>query len=172
MPTTLINRRQPLGNFSLGHNVVVAPNLVKGPVSREADKDQFIAIMKEAVAERFDRFEGENIYHFGVSLEGYVLAQPGIPLVASPKSILILNLTVWDDEAGKKLNEEIEQITCDRKLRRTHASGLRLYPDRRRTDAWVGAQRSQADPELFATSEPQRGLVQKRPGRCGAPRMP
>lgn len=100
-----------LGNFSLGHNVVVAPNLVKGPLSREADKEQFAGIMKEAVAERFGRYEGDKLYHFGVSLEGYVLAQPGIPLVASPKSILIFNLTVWDDEKNKKLNEEVKQMT-------------------------------------------------------------
>ena len=27
-----------LGNFALGHNVVVAPNLTKGPASRDASK--------------------------------------------------------------------------------------------------------------------------------------
>ena len=101
----------PLGNFSLGHNIVVAPKLTKGPLSREADKDAFIKAMQDAVDERFGRYEGDRLYHFGISLEGYVLAQPGIPLVASPKSILIINLTVWDDEAGKKLNEKVEQIT-------------------------------------------------------------
>ena len=101
----------PLGDFALGHNVTVAPNLVKGPVSREADKEQFSNIMKEAVAERFGRYEGEKLYHFGISLEGYVLAQPGIPIVASPKSILILKFTIWDDAAGAKLNAEPEQIT-------------------------------------------------------------
>ncbi|MEZ5716770.1 MAG: hypothetical protein R3D85_17450 [Paracoccaceae bacterium] len=101
----------PLGNFALGYNVVVAPNLTKGPLSRDADKEQFIAIVKEAVDERFGRYEGDKLYHLGISLEGYVLAQPGIPLVASPKSILIFNVTVWDDAAGKKLNEEIKQIT-------------------------------------------------------------
>ncbi|MDQ2095758.1 hypothetical protein [Rhodalgimonas zhirmunskyi] len=100
-----------LGNFSLGHNIVVAPNLTKGPLSREADKDQFIKLMKNAVDERFGRYEGDKLYHFGISLDGYVLAQPGIPVVASPKSILIFNVTVWDDETGKKLNEEVKQIT-------------------------------------------------------------
>jgi hypothetical protein len=107
-----LNKPPPdLGDFSLGYNVVVAPNLVKGPLSRTADKDQFIAIMKEAVQERFGRYEGDKLYHFGVSLEGYVLAQPGIPLVLSPKSILIINFTIWDDAKGKKLNEPPEQIT-------------------------------------------------------------
>lgn len=100
-----------LGAFNLGHNIVVAPKMVKGPVSREATPEEWIASLTGAIAERFDRYEGDQLYHFGVSVEGYVLAQPGIPVVASPKSVLIINLTVWDDAKGKKLNEEPEQIT-------------------------------------------------------------
>lgn len=100
-----------LGNFLLGHNVVVAPDLVMGPLSREADKDKFIAQMKKSVDDRFGRYDGENYYHFGVNLSGYVLAAPGIPLVLSPKSVLIFTLTVWDDEEGGKLNKKAEQIT-------------------------------------------------------------
>lgn len=102
----------PLGNFSLGHNVVLAPNLVKGPASREATKQEWIAGIKKAVDDRFSRYEGEKLYHIGISVEGYVLAQPGIPLVLSPKSAVVLNVTVWDDAAGKKLNDEPEQITA------------------------------------------------------------
>lgn len=101
----------PLGDFSLVHNIVVAPKAVKGPLSREVSKDELSAAMKAAIAERFDRYEGTKRYHFGVSVEGYVLAQPGIPVVLSPKSVLIINLTVYDDAAGKKLNEKPHQIT-------------------------------------------------------------
>ena len=101
----------PIGAFSLGHNIVVAPNIVMGPASREADTDEWIAAVTKAVGDRFERYEGEQLYHFGISLEGYVLAQPGLPIVLSPKSVLILKLTVWDDAEGKKLNEEPEQIT-------------------------------------------------------------
>lgn len=100
-----------LGDFSLGHNIVVAPNMVKGPVSREASKEEWIASMTAAIGERFDRYEGDRLYHFGVSVEGYVLAQPGIPLVLSPKSVMIFNVTIWDDAAGEKLNTKVEQIT-------------------------------------------------------------
>lgn len=99
-----------LGNFSLEHNVVVAPNLVKGPLSRNASKDEWIASVKSAISERFDRYEGDTKYHFGVSVDGYVLAAPGIPIVASPKSVLIIKLTVWEDATRSKLNEA-EQIT-------------------------------------------------------------
>ncbi len=101
----------PIGEFSLAHNVVVAPNLVMGPASREASNEAWTEAVKKAVDERFSRYDGDQHYHFGISLEGYVLAQPGLPVVLSPKSVLILKLTVWDDAAGKKLNEEPEQIT-------------------------------------------------------------
>lgn len=102
---------RPIGEFALAHNIVVAPNLVKGPASREANKDEFIEAVTKAIDARFSRYDGDQLYHFGISLEGYVLAQPGIPIVLSPKSALILKITVWDDAAGKKLNEEAEQIT-------------------------------------------------------------
>ena len=101
----------PLGDFSLTHNVVVAPNAQRGPFSRPATDDQLIETVRGAIAERFDRYDGPSRYHFGISVEGYVRAVPGVPLVLSPKSALILNLTVWDDAAGKKLNDEPQQIT-------------------------------------------------------------
>ena len=110
-PNDLDRAPVDLGNFKLGHNVVVAPNLTKGPVSREASKDEWIAAMKLAIDERFGRYDGTRFYHFGISVEGYVLAIPGVPLVASPKSALILKITVWDDKSGKKLNDEPEMIT-------------------------------------------------------------
>ncbi len=110
-PDDLDKGRVYLGNFSLGHNVVVAPNLTKGPASRDASKEEWIESMKLAIDERFGPQEGDKLYHLGISVEGYVLAVTGVPIVAAPKSALILRVTVWDDAAGKKLNEEPEQIT-------------------------------------------------------------
>ncbi len=109
-PNDLDEPMADLGNFSLGHNIVVAPKFQKGPLSREMSDERWIKEVTARIAERFDRYEGDKLYHFGVSLEGYVLAQPGIPVVASPKSALIMRVTVWDDAAGKKLNEKAEQF--------------------------------------------------------------
>ncbi len=103
---------QPIGNFKLGHAVVVAPNIQKGPVSRDASAEEWIASVDSALEERFRRYEGDSFYHLGVSVEGYVLAHPGVPLVFSPKSALIVRVTVWDDAAQAKLNDEPEQITA------------------------------------------------------------
>lgn len=102
-----------LGDFALGHNVVVAPKMVKGPTSRDATEDEWKAALTAAVDERFGRYEetGSKLYHIAVSVEGYILAAPGIPLVLSPKSVLIFNVTIWDDAARKKLNDKPHQIT-------------------------------------------------------------
>ena len=110
-PNDLDEAPVDLGAFRLGHNIVVAPNMTKGPVSREASAEEWIASLTTAIDERFGRYEGEKLIHFGVSVEGFVLAQPGIPIIASPKSVLIINVTAWDDAAGTKLNETPEQIT-------------------------------------------------------------
>ncbi len=110
-PNDLDKAPVPLGDFKLGYNVVVAPNITKGPASRDASKEEWTTAMKKAVDARFSRYDGDKLYHLAISIEGYVLAVPGVPLIASPKSALILNVTAWDDAAGKKLNEKPEQVT-------------------------------------------------------------
>ncbi|MFK7879353.1 hypothetical protein [Roseobacter sp.] len=111
-PSDLNDPPVPLGNFSLGHNVVVAPKVeTTSTVSREVSKEQLTDAMKLAIAERFDRYDGSKKYHFGVSVEGYILAKPGVPVVLAPKSGMILRVTVWDDAKGIKLNSEPAQLT-------------------------------------------------------------
>lgn len=100
-----------LGDFRLGHNIVVARNPQLGPLSRQATEEEWQKYMTAAIADRLGRYEGDRLYHLGVSVDGYVLAPPGIPIVASPKSVLIFTVTAWDDAAGRKLNEKAMQLT-------------------------------------------------------------
>jgi hypothetical protein len=101
----------PLGDFNLAHNVVVAPKVQKVPLCRELETEAMTGILQGAVAERFDRYEGTRLYHFGISIEGYCLAPPGIPVVAAPKSAMIIRVTVWDDAKTEKLTATPHQIT-------------------------------------------------------------
>ena len=112
-PVTMIPNEplEELGDYRLGHNIVIAPKMAKGPVSREATKEEWTTALTSELAERFERYQGEELYHFGISVEGYLLAPPGVPLLYSPKSALILNVTVWDDAAGRKLNDKPYQLT-------------------------------------------------------------
>lgn len=101
-----------LGNFRLGHNVVVAPlAATSSAISREATEEELTTALRDAIAARFDRYEGGKRYHLGVSVEGYVLARAGVPVVAAPKSAMIIRVTVWDDAQAKKLNVPPEQMT-------------------------------------------------------------
>jgi hypothetical protein len=100
-----------LGDFKLGLNIVVADDPQKVPISREASKEDLAASMKAALQERLGRYEGDKFYNLGVSIDAYALAPPGIPLLLSPKSALVVTATVWDDAAQAKLNEKGKQFT-------------------------------------------------------------
>lgn len=100
-----------LGAFSLGHNIVVASKMKKGPVSRDATEEEWVDVLTNAVANRFGGYQGSQLYHFGMSVEGFMLAPPGVPVLYNPRSLLIINLTVWDDAAAKKLNDKPKQFT-------------------------------------------------------------
>lgn len=106
----LSDRPEPIGEFALGYSVVVAPHPVVAPLSRKATDVEWIVALKVALDRQFGRYEGGSLYHIAVSVDGYMLAQPGIPVLLSPKSALIMNVTIWDDAAGKKLNPIPYQI--------------------------------------------------------------
>ncbi|MCK0150801.1 hypothetical protein MWU54_12250 [Marivita sp. S6314] len=96
----------PLGDFTLGHVGVVAPNLQKLLVSRDATQDEWIEAMTDSLKTRFGRFDGDKFYHLGISVEAFSLPPPIIP----GKSAVAMNVTVWDDSVQAKLNEEPKQI--------------------------------------------------------------
>ncbi|WP_109468538.1 hypothetical protein [Albibacillus kandeliae] len=100
-----------LGVFRLGYNVVLADKARKGPVSRDATPEEWVAVLKPVVAKRFGRYQGNQLYHLGISVEGYALAPKGVPVLYNPKSALILNVTVFDDAAQQKLNPSPKQFT-------------------------------------------------------------
>jgi hypothetical protein len=107
---------EPMGRFLLGHNIVVSNDPQVGALSRKASDDEWIASLTEAVDERFRRYEGDQFYHIAIKVEGYVLAEPGIPLVASPKSVLLIAVTLWDDAREAKINEEPKGFTVFERL--------------------------------------------------------
>jgi len=77
----------PLGDFALGLNIVVADNVQKVPISREASVEEWEAVMKQAVADRFGRYQGSRLYNIGISVDGYALAPPGIPIIVSYNAV-------------------------------------------------------------------------------------
>lgn len=100
-----------LGDFRLCYNIVTTNDAVQGPFSREADLDVFADRIRDQIDRRFGRYEGTRLYHIAIHLDAYVLALPGVPLVASPRSALIISVNIWDDALGRPLNEEPRQFT-------------------------------------------------------------
>jgi hypothetical protein len=99
-----------MGSFRLAHNIVVADNMQQVPPSRNATPEEWEEILTSEIDRRFGAYEGDRLYHIGIAVDGYALAPPGIPIVLSPRSVLVLSVNVWDDELGRKLHEEPEQI--------------------------------------------------------------
>lgn len=109
-PDPLNDELPNMGDFQLGHNIVVANNMQQIPPSRDATAEEWVAVLTSEIDRRFGEYEGGRLYHIGIAIDGYALAPPGIPLVLNPRSILVLSVNVWDDAAGVKLHEEPEQI--------------------------------------------------------------
>lgn len=109
-PDPLNDELPNMGNFQLGHNIVVADSMQQIPPSRDAIAEDWVAILSSEIDRRFGEYDGDRLYHIGIAIDGYALAPPGIPLVLNPRSILVLSVNVWDDAAGVKLHEEPEQI--------------------------------------------------------------
>ncbi|PVA06400.1 hypothetical protein [Thalassorhabdomicrobium marinisediminis] len=103
----------PIGSFRLGHNIAVVNEPVQGPFSRTVDDAAWQAAMVKAVDDRLGnaRFFGDKYFHIGVAVEGYVLGYPGVPLVYSPKSVLIFSVNFFEDSTQTKLNDEAIQLT-------------------------------------------------------------
>lgn len=103
-------QRGELGDFRLGHTIVVADEASRGPASRPAEPEEWEAALKAEIERRFGRYDGDSFYHIAVAVQGYVLAIPGIPLIAAPRSFLIIGVTVWDDAAGGRINDTPHRI--------------------------------------------------------------
>ncbi len=99
-----------LGDFRLGHNIAIADEVTRGPFSRDMDTDAIEATVQSAVAARLRRYDGDGLYHLGIVVGGIVLAQPGVPVVYAPSSVMILDVTIFDNETREKINEEPERI--------------------------------------------------------------
>lgn len=100
-----------MGNFQMGLNIVVPDSAQTVAVSRQAKPEDWKAVMTQAMQDRFGSYSGDKLFDFGISIDGYILAPPGIPLLFNPRSALIITVNVWDDANQKLLVEGGKRIT-------------------------------------------------------------
>ena len=107
--TSEMTPRSPaLSSFDLGHNVVIGTIAKKGPLSRDATAKEWVDSLSAAIDAQIRRYDTRGLYHLGVSVDQFVLAAPGVPLVLLPKSILRVSVNVWGNAKGQKINETPE----------------------------------------------------------------
>jgi hypothetical protein len=87
-----------LGDFQLGHNIVVTEGMKQGPFSRKATEEEVQTAVVKAIDQRFGAKDGDRLYHLGLKVDAYALALPGVPLVFTPQSI-----TVFEGFSGSTL---------------------------------------------------------------------
>ena len=108
----LSERPEPVGDFRLGYAIAKVDRPEQGPFSRVISDAAIKAEVEGAVRARLGRYDGDGLYHIGMAVGGYVLAQPGVPLIFSPKSIMIVDVTIFDNATRQKLNPEPFRITA------------------------------------------------------------
>ncbi|MFM2349777.1 MAG: hypothetical protein RIR04_743 [Pseudomonadota bacterium] len=102
---------RPMGNFKMNAIFIDAKKAQTVPLSRTAKPEDWEAAMSAAMTERFGTYAGDKPFEFGISIDGYVLAPRGVPVVASPKSALIIRLHVYDSAKKQFLEEGGKRIT-------------------------------------------------------------
>ncbi|WP_212523709.1 hypothetical protein [Actibacterium sp. MT2.3-13A] len=165
-----------LGDFRLGYAIVVAKNAQKIPPTRAATAEEWEAVLKEEIAARFGGHEGARLYHIAVSVDGYALAVPGVPVVVSPKSAMAISVNLWDDAAGGKLNDKPKQMTVLESLSANTVIGSGLTTSReeqmrnlarnaaRAIEAWLVENRA----AWFAAGEAGAEATEPPPEASGA----
>jgi hypothetical protein len=158
-PEDLSKPPAPLGDFSLGYNIVVVDKPTIGPLSRTATDAEWKASLEQAIDRRFSRFKGKGTYHIAIKVQAYALAQTGIPLVLKPKSVLVVSANVWTPYG--KLNDKAEDLTVwegvsektliGSGLTQTREEQMRKLSDNaaRKIEEWM-----RAHPEWFTGSAP------------------
>lgn len=97
-----------LGDFRLGHNVIVAPKITRGEGSIVVPKQVFVGAVEKSNVEQFKVYSGSSLYHLGISLEGYTVSPPE---TLGFRSALIAAVTVWNDTTSSKLNQNPKVFT-------------------------------------------------------------
>ncbi len=103
--------RDPIGDFRLGYNIVVADAPQQGPFSREVTDEEWEAALTDAIETRMRGFSGTGLYHVGIKVEAYVAALPGVPVIYNPRSILLLAVNVYDNRTGQRLNADPHRLS-------------------------------------------------------------
>ncbi|QDI77222.1 MULTISPECIES: hypothetical protein [Leisingera] len=107
--TRLDEAPEDLGAFQARVTHVYTEKALQWPLSRNADHSEWTAPIENALNTRLRRYAGTQQYDVAVTLEGFMLAPPGVPVLFSPKSAVVVNVFVYD-VANKKFLAKKHQM--------------------------------------------------------------
>ncbi len=113
--TQLNEAPEDMGAFRARVVHVFTDKALKWPLSRDAEASEWNASMERAMETRLRRYDGAQEYDVAVSLEGFLLAPPGIPVLVNPKSVVVVNVFVYDvarkEYLARKVQMEVYEDT-------------------------------------------------------------
>lgn len=92
-----------MGRFQLAQSVVVTDAMKQIPPSRRASPEAWEAMLEGELDRRFGRYAGGEGFFVALAVDGYSLAPPGIPVVLTPKSILVVTANLWRADGPEKV---------------------------------------------------------------------
>ncbi|MEP2716738.1 hypothetical protein [Pseudophaeobacter sp.] len=94
--TKLNEAKEDLGDFNMRVSFVYTDKAKQWPLSRAAEPSEWNEPIERAVAARLGRYNGSGKYDVAITLEGFLLATGGIPVLVNPKSAAVVNVFVYD----------------------------------------------------------------------------
>ncbi|MGB0960641.1 MAG: hypothetical protein ACPGVK_10350 [Halocynthiibacter sp.] len=85
-----------MGDFDLIKSLAIEKNAKRGPLSRKAEDGMIKEGIDRAMHKELGHYSGGKRYYIATHVDGYLLAVPGVPVLYSPKSALIVSVTLWD----------------------------------------------------------------------------
>jgi len=94
---------EDLGTFNMRVGYIYTEKALQWPLSRKSEGSEWNAALQNALDTRLRRYEGTQDYDVAITLEGFLLAPPGIPILVSPKSVAVVNVFAYDVAKKKYL---------------------------------------------------------------------
>ncbi|WP_417713614.1 hypothetical protein [Pseudophaeobacter arcticus] len=94
--TQLNEAKEDLGDFNMRVSFVYTDKALQWPLSRAAEPSEWNEPIERALEARLGRYTGTGKYDVAITLEGFLLATGGIPVLVNPKSAAVVNVFVYD----------------------------------------------------------------------------
>jgi len=94
--TQLNEAKEDLGDFNMRVSFVYTDKALQWPLSRAAETSEWNEPIERALEARLGRYTGSGKYDVAITLEGFLLATGGIPVLVNPKSAAVVNVFVYD----------------------------------------------------------------------------